>query len=237
MSEDGADEDGEHAQWQQELDVLQEDSASIFSLAYAQDEEEFLTGTVLPGVEDDACSTYVDWVSESPPEEVWVMNFDTSATAAGEYDITSEFEGGEPEDDTAQVRLLQVVDGESGTDVEATGGTVSVTEAPSDLDDWESGTGMEGHIRAEFPKEPMRTVDCEGGESSDGGFRETCTCRDGDGDTSTCTRTSPDEPCCESSTEVVEFDSDIGAVQCGYLCYYPQSLPEDPGCQEMMPGN
>ncbi|MFW5966981.1 MAG: hypothetical protein ACOCV2_05650, partial [Persicimonas sp.] len=67
MSGDGADEDGEQAQWQQELEGLQEDSATIFSLAYSRDEEELLTGTLLPEVEDDACSTYVDWVSESPP--------------------------------------------------------------------------------------------------------------------------------------------------------------------------
>lgn len=222
--------DGDVPDWRRTLDDLQ-DADAIFSLAFMDSQTPLLTGSFLPGAGDQPCETFVDWVQDGPPEDLWIINFDTSGTEPGQYEIKEDFDEYEP--NTAGLIVMEVAEDPSNTSVHATGGTITVTEAPADHDDWDAGVALQAHIEAEFPDEPMRLVGCEGDMPVDGGYQEVCTCEDAEGNQSTCRRKEGDDPCCESSGEVTVFEVDVSAEQCGYLCYY--STNSDQTCAGITP--
>lgn len=167
------------------------------------------------------------------PSEAWFISFETSGSAAKDYQIVTNFD---PEDDGVAAFSLTFISEESGDSrMSALGGTMSVLEGPQDISEWQSGTDLRIEVRAEFAEEPIRTVVCEGGGEVDAPETdsETCTCEDSQGNRSTCERTTPQEDCCASTAPTFVFETTLVAEQCPYFC--AETHASSDGCAGLMP--
>jgi hypothetical protein len=150
-----------------------------------------------------------------------LMRIDLNHAVSGTFAIVFE----EPQqglyadgDNLALVGLTHVDDWQANSLIRASSGTLTISECPESVSDWNSGKQLTGELDAFFPVHSSRALECTVVQGPDVHL-ESCTCVDENGNQSQCENHTSGEDCClTASEETVEFKLSFQAVQCKEFC-------------------
>lgn len=163
-----------------------------------------------------ACQLYRDdFSSESTLSFTRVT---TSAYHTGRFEVVERLGSGERQ---AQVRVIRSTGGVKAASYFAAGGYLQVDELPADLPDWQRGGRVRGHLRAEFPEDPLSSSTCDSVGSKDGAtVSRSCTCLTASGAATRCEPTTDSSCCATTAPATLVYEADIDAEPCSYVCAY-----------------
>lgn len=155
---------------------------------------------------------------------LWYVMIRMGSTQPGVYEVNPLWDESKENSDKALVLLSYVSSSDSAERYEAIGGSIELETAPGSIEDWNNGVGLIAELDVIFPKNAIRTVECEGAcMDIDGGAsncRGSCVCEDINGHRTTCEHNDiKTKTCCFSSDEeTITLKMTIDAEPCPEMC-------------------
>ena len=205
------------SEWQSVLARF-EHATALFSLAYsgAPPEGTELRVALHEEGASAACNAY-QAESQSDLPDFWFMALTLNHPDRGEYLIDPDYPAPGSKQQ-ASVRLSHVVDGKKVSSYYASNGSVTLSDSPRDVAEWQSGANLEGSLDVGFPSLAIHQVECRGErnlQTGEGSYE--CTCADDAGNLSTCA-TGDGHDCCVSRGPLLALHADLQASQCPWMC-------------------
>ncbi len=161
----------------------------------------------------------------------WFVMIRTGSTKPGVYDVIPLWNESEENRNKAQVLMNYVLDNDSADRYEAVGGSIEIESAPQSIEEWNNGVGLVAKLNVAFPKNAVRTVECEGACMDIDGVasncRGSCVCEDITGNRTTCELENfKTQTCCISSDkETVALQMTVNAEPCSDMCDWISDYP------------
>lgn len=177
----------------------------------------------------------------------WFLTINLADLSHSQYTIVAppaEDDDSSLDSEQASLMVTRIENGEKKTRFFATGGTITVEDAPETISQWQDGGDASLAVDAEFLPDPVREVRCDGAvrverddaghaEPSEDDWEKTCECESFSGDSFTCESSSLAEGCCQPRTdERIHFRTTLRMRQCANMCIV-SSLPLLRYCSEL----
>jgi hypothetical protein len=201
-----------------------EQAESLFSFLFTSQEPNGLGLAMVAhslAVDDPCLFLASEGEAATGPASFSIMRLELNHASTGPFEVIWE----EPPDgfhqdprNLAMVGVMTVEDWKGGSLVQATSGTLDVTECPGSVPDWNEGTTLSGEVVVNFPVHSSRSVECSVTQGTDF-YKKSCICEDEQGNRSECESQTPGEDCCKSaSDESIGFQLTFQSERCKELC-------------------
>ncbi len=160
----------------------------------------------------------------------WFVMIRTGSTKPGAYKVIPFWDESDENRNMAQVLLNYVSNVDSADRYEAIGGSIEIETAPQNIEEWNNGVGVVAKLNALFPKNALRTVECNGAcMDVDGGASNcsgSCICEDINGHRTTCEHNNFEtQTCCVSSDEeTIALQMTLNSQPCSDMCDWIDNL-------------
>lgn len=213
-------------EWQAKLKQLATSGQSSFSYRFQQPSPDGYSyrATIQLAPPETICARYLGSGGTDDGDGVWLLDINVGNRGPGTYQVVNR----SPEEFpsyTARVKLLHRFKGAYVVDYSAVRGTVTI-DAPVDPNPEDR---LPIKLDLEFPKHPLQSLECIGGQSADGGqINEECRCRDEAGQTIACIPSVSGRSCCndlENSNETIQVAARVESHFCLAMCAWRADLP------------